>query len=267
MKIDIPKKEHPNLEKFNKKDLDIAYKFTNEIYKELSSFLKAVVLFGSTARKQETSKSDIDMLVIIDDLSVNLSGDVVEAYRLIIKRTIVRTSTRLHVTTMRLTSFWNYIRNGDPIGTNMLREGVALIDTGFFDPLQALLKKGKIRPTTESIWTYYVRSPRTMKNSKWHILQATIDLYWAVVDAAHAALMKIGETPPTPDHVADMLQKKMVDKKILQQKYVTTMRNFYKIMKMITYREIREVKGAEYDKYYEEASDFVDRMRDIIEKK
>ena len=55
---------------------------------------------------------------------------------------------------MRFTSFWEYIRNGDPVGINILRDGVAIIDTGFFDPLQALLKKGRIRPTSESIWTY-----------------------------------------------------------------------------------------------------------------
>lgn len=267
MKVDIQKKVHPNLEKYNKEDLDKAYKFTNEIHKELGTFVKAVILFGSTAKKTETPKSDIDILVIVDDLSVVMSREVVEAYRVIIKKSIVKTSTRLHVTTLRITAFWEYIRNGDPIAMNMLREGVSLIDTGFFDPMQALLKKGKIRPTDESIWTYYVRSPRTLNNSKWHIMQATVDLYWAVVDAAHAALMKLGEVPPTPEHVGDMLEKTLVKKKKLPQKYVTIMRNFYKVMKMISHREIKEVKGEEYDRYLDQAHDFVERMRSIIEEK
>ena len=265
MKFDIARKEHPNLEKYKKEDLDLAYRFANDIYKELGSLIRAVVIFGSAARKTDTAKSDLDILVIIDDLGISLTREVTEAYRLIVKKTIVKISTRLHIITLRFTSFWDYIRNGDPIGINMLRDGVALIDTGFFDPLQSLLKKGKIRPTQESIWTYYIRSPNTLHNSKWHILQATIDLYWAVVDASHAALMKVGEIPPTPDHVADLLEKKMLRKRLLEAKYVTTMRNFYKLMKMITHREIKEIKGEEFDRYYLEAELFVNRMRKFIE--
>ena len=157
------------------------------------------------------------------------------------------------------------MRNGDPIGINILRDGVALIDSGFFEPLQVLLKKGKIRPTSESIWTYYIRAPNTLHNSKWHLLQATLDLYWAVIDAAQAALMRQGEIPPTPEHVADLLEQKLVKKKLLEHKYVTIMRHFYKTMKMITHREVKEIKGEEYDKYYTAAEDFVERMREFVE--
>ncbi len=265
MKFDIPKRDHPNLEKYERYDVDISYRFANEIYKELGGLIRAVVIFGSTARKKTTAKSDIDILVVLDDLTISLSPEVVEAYRVIVNKTIVKVSTRLHITTLRFTSFWDYIRNGDPIGINILRDGVALIDSGFFEPLQALLKKGKIRPTSESIWTYYIRAPNTLHNSKWHLLQATLDLYWAVIDAAHAALMRHGEIPPTPEHVADLLEQKLVKKKLLEHKYVTTMRHFYNLMKMITHREIKEIKGEEYDKYFESAEEFVKRMREFVE--
>ena len=265
MKFDIPKRQHPNLEKYPKPDIETAYKFANEIYKELGSMVRAVVLFGSSARKTTTPKSDIDLLVILDDLSISLTKEVTEGYRLIVKKIIVKVSTRLHITTLRFTSFWDYMRNGDPIGINILRDGVSLIDSGFFDPLQSLLKRGRIKPTHESIWAYYVRSPNTLHNSKWHILQATMDLYWAVIDSAHAALMKQGEIPPTPEHVGDILDKVLVKKKLLEKKYSTIMRNFYKLMKMISHREIKEIKGEEYDKYFKTAEDFVRRMRKIID--
>jgi len=265
MKFDLPRKEHPNIEKYEKHDVDIAHRFTNGIYKELGSLLKAVILFGSSARKKTTTKSDIDILIILDDLTISLSNEVINAYKLIINKTIVKTSTRLHITTLRFTSFWEYMRNGDPIGINILRDGVAIIDSGFFEPLQALLKKGRIRPTSESIWTYYIRAPNTLHNSKWHLMQATLDLYWAVIDAAHAVLMKHGEIPPTPEHVADLLEQKLVKKKLLEHKYVTIMRRFYKIMKMISHREIKEITGAEFDEYYKSAEEFVQRMREFIE--
>ena len=43
------------------------------------------------------------------------------------------------------------------------------------------------------------------------------------------------------------------------------MRNFYKLMKMITHREIKEIKGEEYDRNFKIAEDFVQRMRKFIE--
>ena len=265
MKFDIPKKEHPNLERYYKEDIETAYRFANEIYRELGSLIRAVVIFGSTARKTRGPEGDIDILVIIDDIMMNMSPEVVEAYRLIVQRSIVKVSTKLHITTMRFTSFWEYMRNGDPVAINLLRDGVAIIDSGFFDPMQVLLKKGRIRPTQESIWTYYARAPNTLHNSKWHLMQGVLDLYWAVIDAAHAALMKVGEIPPTPEHVADLMEQKLVKRKMLEHKYVIIMRNFYRLMKMITHREIVEIKGHEFDHYYRTAEDFVQRMRKLIE--
>src|SRR3989338_3389028 len=116
MKFDLARREHPNLEKYERQDVDIAYRFANEIYKEMGSLIRGVIIFGSSARKTTTSKSDVDILVIIDDLAISLSPEVLEAYRVIVNKTIVRVSTRLHITTLRFTSFWEYMRNGDPIG-------------------------------------------------------------------------------------------------------------------------------------------------------
>ncbi|MBW2999415.1 hypothetical protein KY339_01980, partial [Candidatus Woesearchaeota archaeon] len=183
-----------------------------------------------------------------------------------IQKIISEVSKRLHITSMRLTSFWEYVKSGDPVAINILRDGVAIIDSGFFEPLQALLKQGRIRPTSESVWSYFTRAPATLHNSKWHIMQATLDLYWAVIDAAHAALMRLKQIPPSPIHVADMLDEKMVKKKLLDKKYVETMRKFYNLSKMITHREIREIKGDEYEGYYKEAEEFVNVIKAFIEK-
>jgi predicted nucleotidyltransferase/uncharacterized protein (UPF0332 family) len=265
MKVQIKRKINPNLELYKKQDLDLAYEFTKDLNKELGTFLKAVVLFGSSARKKKQPESDLDILIIVDDLSLNFSAELVEAYRIIVQKLIVKHSTRLHITSLRFSSFWEYIRNGDPIAINILRDAVPLIDTGFFEPLQVLLRRGRIRPTDESIWNYYIRAPNTLHNSKWHISQATIDLYWAVIDSAHAALMKHGEIPPSPDHVADLLDRKLVKAKLLEKKYVTIMRNFYKLSKMITHQQVGEIKGEEYDRYSKHAEEFVNRMRKFID--
>lgn len=268
MEFKIEKKDNPHVSLYSKDELELAYKFSKKVYKELGTFLKAVVLFGSAARKRNLDKpvDDIDILLVIDDVSMKISAEMTEAYRIIVEKLIAETSSRLHITTLKFTHFWDYIRNGDPVGINILRDGVAIIDTGFFDPLQALLYNGRIRPTYESIWTYYTRAPKTLYNSRWHLLQATLDLYWAVVDSAHAALMKIGQIPPSPMHVADLMEQKMVPDKIVHKKYPETMRKFYTLSKKIIHRELNDINGKDYEAYYAEAKDFVEVMKKVIEK-
>jgi uncharacterized protein (UPF0332 family)/predicted nucleotidyltransferase len=268
MHFDIERVQMDNLKKYSQESTELARKFTQRIVKEFGTFVKAVVLFGSAAKFEEKGReSDIDILVIVDDVSIIIRGEFVEAYRLIVHKIVGELSPRLHITTLKFSSFWEYVRNSDPVAVNMLRDGVALLDTGFFEPLQILLKRGRIRPTVESVWNYFVRAPATLANARWHISQATLDLYWAVIDAAHAGLMRAGEIPPTPQHVADMLNDKLVKHGHLDKKHVKIMRDFYSIAKQIMHREIKEITGSEYDKYAKDAREFVDAIKKYIEAK
>ena len=44
------------------------------------------------------------------------------------------------------------------------------------------------------------------------------------------------------------------------------MRKFFDLSKMITLREIKEIKGSAYDAYYREADEFVKRMKRLVER-
>lgn len=265
MDFKVEKKKSPNLDRYESKSVDIAYSFAKQVYKEVGEFIKAIILFGSAARKKQ-NQGDVDILLIIDDVSIILSEEFVQTYRVIVEKIMGKTSDKLHVTSLRLTNFWEYIRAGDPIAVNILRDGVPLIDTGFFEPLQMLLHQGRIRPSPEAIWTYFNRAPRTLSNAKWHVTQAVLDLYWAVIDSAHAALMKINEVPPSPEHVADLLEEKMVKRGLLNKKYPEIMRRFYALSRQITHHELKTMSGKLYDEYLKDADDFVRVMQTFIEK-
>lgn len=270
MKLAIKKRDigKETKEQFRKEELELAYEFTNRLYKELGEFLRAVVLFGSSARKEKPQgkEHDIDLLIIVDDVTMILSPEVIETYRIIVEKTVTGLSPRLHITSLKFTSFWEYVRAGDPVAVNILRDGMPLLDTGFFKPLKVLLHEGRVRPSPESVWGYFSRAPRTLNNAKWHMMQATLDLYWAVIDSAHAALMHLNEIPPSPEHVADLLEKRMVKKKLLTERYVRLMRKFYDLSKKIVYRDLKEMEGAEFDSLYKEAHEFVSEMKRVIEK-
>ncbi|MCX6707285.1 MAG: nucleotidyltransferase domain-containing protein, partial [Candidatus Woesearchaeota archaeon] len=171
MDFRIEKKPQLNIDRYNREEVDIAYKFAKFAYKEFGSFVKAIVLFGSASRKEDVPEGDIDILILVDDLSISINPEVAETYRIIVQKLVRDISMRLHITTLKLTSFWEYVKMGDPVAINILRDGTSLLDTGFFDPLQVLLKQGRIRPTSEAVWNYFVRAPATLLNSKWHIIQ------------------------------------------------------------------------------------------------
>ena len=269
MDFDIETRKHEHLQKYPKDSMDIVYAFSKDIKKELGGMLKGIILFGSTARHIDTNKKshDIDILLLIDDVSIQLNQELIQTYRIIVEKIVAKVSTKLHITSLRLTNFWEYIRAGDPIAINMLRDGVAILDTGFFEPLQLLLMQGRIRPSPESIQNYLMMAPQTLQNSRGHIIQAVLDLYWAVIDAAHAALMYVNETPPSPAHVADLMEEKLVKTGLLDKHYMHTMRSFYNLGKSIMHGQLNDITGDQYDAYYKEAYDFVMTIKKFVNRK
>lgn len=266
MEFKIERPQSQAIQHYSTAELDASYEFSKRVYTELGSFVKAIVLFGGVARRK-SKKADIDILLVVDDISIVINDEIVEAYRVIVEKIVVDVNPNIHVTTLKLTSFWEFVRAGDPVAVNILRDGVPLIDTGFIEPLQALLIRGRIRPSPEAVVSYYGRAPITLANSKWHLIQAVLDLYWAVIDSAHAILMSLGEIPPSPDHVAEMMDEKLRKKGLLEKKYVDIMQNFYALSKKIIYSEIREIPARDYERYYQDAHDFVHRMRKFLKEK
>jgi uncharacterized protein (UPF0332 family)/predicted nucleotidyltransferase len=264
MEAEIKEKKFDKSQEYPKDDLDIAYRFSADMTREVGRFVKGVILFGSSARKKRPAH-DIDILIILDDISIYLTKEFVQTYRIIVQNLVAKISKRLHITTFKYTSFWEFCRNGDPIAINILRDGIPIVDREFFRPLQLLLYQGRIRPSQEAIWTYYYKAPQTLNDSRFKMVSAIMDLYWAVVDASHAALMRINEVPPSPSHVADMVNEKLIATGLIEKKYLNVPKKFYHLSKKIEYREIKDVTGRQYDLYYSEAKDYIDRMRRFIE--
>lgn len=262
-----PKRKKVHHERPNEDDYDVAVKFAKACEKDLKEFLAAAVLFGSCATDKATNLSDIDVLMVVDDVSFHVTADMTEAYRLVVHGHAAKTSPRLHVNTLKLSNFWEYCREADPVVVNMLRDGHVILDRGFFRPAQLLLQHGRIRPSREAVWTYYARSPNNLRSARKHLLYACVDLYWAAMDAAHAALMSVGTIPPTPEHVPDLLEQKLVEeRKLLAKRFPHHMRELYHLQKSILHRELRELSGEQYEGYWRETLQLVDALRTIVER-
>lgn len=267
MKFQINYTERRDTEKnYPTQDFEIAKTFAKRVYGEFGDFIKAIVLFGSVSKKKENA-SDIDILIVLDDVRIQFNEDIVQTYRVILQKIIADTNKdKLHIQSMKFTSFWEYVRAGDPVATNILRYGIALVDTGFFDPLQMLLDQGRIRPTPESISTYFGMAPASLEKAEGHLLSSGVDLYWSVINSAHAALMHYGEVPPSPEHVVEIMKKTLVKDKKVSKESVKTMDEMYKLFKAITTRTKKSFSGKEYDAYRIKAEKFVKEMDKYIRK-
>ncbi len=263
-------KKYPSLNL--KKEKDIAMDFATKSYQKFDKLVKSVVLFGSTAKNTSVSGSDIDIIILLDDVMVKWDQELIAWYRTELDK-LIRTNPyqkSLHINTVKLSTWWEDLTRGDPVIINILRYGEAMIDMGgFFEPLKRLLLEGKIKSTPEAIYSALQRAPQHILRSKSAELSAIEGIYWSMVDSAHAALIAANIPPASPEHIPIDLKTTFVDNKMLKMKYVVWYRDILMLHKKISHGEIKDIKGTDIDEWQDRAEEFLEVMaklvRDLIE--
>ena len=275
----VKKKENPrkkNIKKPNLKEVptlqlksesEIATDFDTKAYQKFDKVIKSIILFGSSAKQTSVTGSDIDIIIVIDDVSVKWDDELIAWYREELDRILRRNPYKqsLHINTIKLSTWWEDVLRGDPVILNILRYGDAIIDmAGFFEPLKCLLITGKIKPTPEAVYTSLQRAPTHLARSKVSELNSVEGLYWCMVDAAHAALIAANEFPPSPEHIPGSLKITFVDSGKLKMKYVVWYRDLLVLHKKIAHGEIKDLKGVEIDDWQAKTEDFLDTMAKLV---
>lgn len=251
-----------------KTEKEIAMDFAVKVHQRFDRLIKSSVLFGSQVRGESTVDSDIDIIFIIDDASINWDMELVSWYREELSKLVSADShgKDIHINSIRLTSWWRDVMYGDPVVINILRYGEALIDSGgFFNPIKALLIQGKIHSTPEAVYSALQRSPAHLARSRSAELGAIEGVYWSMVDAAQAALMMAGKVPPSPEHLPEMLSETFVSKGVLDISYVRALKEIYVLHKSISHGQVTNIKGAEIDKWQDTAEKFLSQSTKIID--
>ena len=261
----INTKKYPTLKL--KRERDIAMDFATKVFKKFDKIIKSVVLFGSTVKNTNVTGSDIDIIIIIDDVTINWDQELIAWYREELDKILRRNPYRqeLHINTVKLSTWWEDLMRGDPVVINILRYGEPMIDlAGFFNPLKYLLLKGKIKSTPEAIYSALQRAPIHLARSKLAELGAVEGVYWSMVDSAHAALIAANVPPASPEHVPVDLKQTFVDNKMLKMKYVIWYRDILMIHKKIGHGEIKDLKGVEIDNLQDRAEEFLGVMAKLV---
>ena len=258
--------EFPTLKLVNEQE--IASDFAQKVAEKFDKLVKSVVLFGSATKQTMIEGSDIDIIIIVDDASVKFDQELIAWYREELGKLIAANPYKkeLHINTVKLTTWWQDLLRGDPVVINVIRFGESLIDFGgFFTPLRVLLQDGKIKSTPEAIYTALQRAPQHILRSKQAEMGSVEGLYWAMVDSAHALLMSVKISPPSPEHIPILLKESFVDKGLLKMKYVVWYRDLYVLHRKIVHGDITDIKGMEIDAWQARADEFVRVMAQLIE--
>ena len=250
-----------------KKETDIAMDFALKAYKRFDKIVKSIVLFGSTAKQTTVTGSDIDIIILIDDVSINWDQELIAWYREELERIIQANpyQNSLHINTVKLSTWWEDLMRGDPVVVNILRYGEPMVDmAGFFNPLKALLLKGKIKSTPEAIYAALQRAPQHIARSKMAELNVIDGLFWSMVDSSHAALIAANVPPASPEHISGDLKEVFVNAGKLDMKYAIWYRDLLVLHKKIAHGEIKNLKGVEIDLWQERAEQFLEAMANLV---
>lgn len=245
------------------------------LLKEFSKYVVSYVLGGSIAQGKMTNKSDIDVCVIIDDTDVKRMSrmELKDKLRAIIvskgfeaeNKTGIK--NKLNVQVWILTEFWEGLRDANPIFFTFVRDGVPLYDRGMFTPWRYLLKMGKIKPSPEAISMYMQTGEQMLSRIKFKLKEiGSEDFFWSLFTPTQGAIMLYGLEPPTPKETIEVLDKIFVKKeKLVDSKFVDTIRKVYDLRKKIEHNEIENIEGKEIDRLLKDSEDYLKRLEKLYE--
>jgi len=248
----------------------VSLEFAQAVSEKFDRVVNSIILFGSQARGTNSANSDIDIVIIVDDASINWDMELIAWYREELGKIITKKAGKyerdFHINTIKLTTWWNDLMHGDPVVLNIIRYGQPLIDSGgMYRALKTLLIQGKIHSTPEAAFAALQRVPEHLVRSRYSELNAIEGVYWGMIDAAQAALITAGKVPPSPEHVPAMIKENFVDSGMLGTGYVQALKDLHSLHKGIDHNEITSITGVEVDKWQDVAERFLREMTRIID--
>ena len=253
-------------ELFRKKQLALANKFKDEVLRRYKDLVKAIVIFGSFTRQDFHEKSDIDMLVVIDDVTARFTPEMKDEFDDRLYDIAKKTSENMTVQpAWTLSEFWDMARIGHPLLFTIVRDGWALYDTGFFIPVRKLLELGKIPTTLEAVEKFMETAPQKINRVETaKLYMVAEDLYYSMLNSSQAVLMYMGLNPPSPKHTPLDVKEHLVDAKLLEENYLQDLQGVIEFRKQVEHKEIKDINGQQLDEFIQKAKQYVSRMEQLL---
>lgn len=242
------------------------------VLRKFEKYVASYVIGGSLARGTATKTSDVDVFVVIDDTDVKRMPrlELREKLRSIIYSYIMEAGelsgvkNKLNVQIYLLTDFWESVKDAHPVIFTFIRDGIPLYDKGTFLPWKLLLKMGRIKPSPEAIDMFMSTGDKTTDTVDRRLIDAMIDLYYAVLTPSQALLMLDGQAPPTHKETPEVFKKTFYTKeKLIEKKYIDTLTKLVELFREYEHGNLKKISGKEIDELLKDASAYVKRMKEL----
>jgi len=105
-----------------------------------------------------------------------------------------------------------------------------------------------------------------MLRAKISMMNSLEAIYWAFVDSSHSALIAAKQSPPSPEHIPAAMREALVEKKLLNQKYVEWYKEIYSLTHKTLRGEITDIKGEAVQLWRERADTYLREMAQVVKK-
>ena len=254
------------LQELQKKQIAMANRYKDEVLKKYKDLIKAVVLFGSFTRGDYHEKSDVDMLVIFDDVTARFTPEMKDQFDDELYYMAKKISEDITVQpAWSLSEFWDMARIGHPLLYTIVRDGWALYDTGFFIPVRKLLELGKIPTTLEAVEKFMETAPQKINRVETaKLYMVAEDIYYAMLNTSQAVLMYMGLNPPSPKHTPLDVKEHLVETKLLEETYLHDLESVINFRKQVEHKEVKDLAGPQLDEFIQKAKQYVSRMEQLL---
>lgn len=244
--------------------------FKEKILQMFKGYVKAIVVWGSITRGDYTGKSDVDIYVIFDDTKMPLKkfNSIRERVTQDMYKVAKSIDPRLHPQpVIALTEFYQNIRACNPFIYNIVREGYAIYDVGFFVPMRKLMEKGEFPVTPEAAELRMELVPKRIRRVKQvKLLMVVDDLYQAMVDSVQAVIMYLGFAPPAPKILVRDTKRYLVDAGLVDKKYAELLDKMVTLRKASEKKDVKSLTGKQVDEWIKKTEDFVNEMEKTLKK-
>ena len=84
-----------------------------------------------------------------------------------------------------------------------------------------------------------------------------------MVDASHAALMALNVIPPSPEHLAELLEENIVNSGLLDKGMVNFYEETRQKAKKVLHADINKISGKELEEMQRKSEEFVLKLNEI----
>lgn len=238
---------------------------------DIGPYLKAIVVYGSAARKERVEGSDIDVLILLDDTRSDFDDGVYRKGKQLVNQIQEDAPDELDLhfqPPKPLSSWWDLLISGEPWVMTSMTDAQAIYDpSGYIQLTKRLIEEGEMHGTTERAQRLMKRSRKKVKKTRKLLLEdVTAELLHAMTESAQAVLMYYGHPPPAPTHVAEELEENFVEgEDLLSPRAVGDYRAFYELTERIDHGKLTEFTAKELDKYLNQAMAFIKAMATLFD--